>query len=174
MEQTLKNKFVNLLIGDIIAGKYAPGTALPSERELSEKLGVSRSVVRSGLAELSALRLIETMDRKGSIVQDVQLNASLPVLNAILSSQGQLYPQLMTGFPGSAAAYRNGNGAACCASPQRRGSLSALWAHPAGAGAAGGERGGAGAAELSISLPHRPRERQPHLSHIPLLHAPHV
>ena len=55
MEQTLKNKFVNLLIGDIIAGKYAPGTALPSERELSEKLGVSRSVVRSGLAELSAL-----------------------------------------------------------------------------------------------------------------------
>ena len=98
MEQTLKNKFVNLLIGDIIAGKYAPGTALPSERELSEKLGVSRSVVRSGLAELSALRLIETVDRKGSIVQDVQLNASLPVLNAILSSQGQLYPQLMTGF----------------------------------------------------------------------------
>ena len=54
-EETLKNKFVNLLIGDIIAGKYAPGTALPSERELSEKLGVSRSVVRSGLAELSAL-----------------------------------------------------------------------------------------------------------------------
>ena len=98
MEQTLKNKFVNMLIGDIVAGKYAPGTALPSERELSEKLGVSRSVVRSGLAELSALRLIETMDRKGSIVQDVQLNASLPVLNAILSSQGQLYPQLMTGF----------------------------------------------------------------------------
>ncbi|NLL62859.1 MAG: FadR family transcriptional regulator [Ruminococcaceae bacterium] len=96
--QRLKDKFVNIIIRDIIAGKYPAGSVLPSERELAEQLGMSRTVVRSGLAELSAIQLIETLDRKGSIVQDIQSNASLPVLNAILSSQGQLYPELMKGF----------------------------------------------------------------------------
>lgn len=100
MEQKLKlkDKFVNTVIGDIVSGKYPVGTALPSEREFAEQLGISRTFVRSGLAELAAIRLIETMDRKGSIVRDIQRNASLPVLNAILSSQGHLYPELMTGF----------------------------------------------------------------------------
>lgn len=94
----LKDSFVKSIIADILSGNYTAGSILPSERELSEKMSVSRTVVRSGLAELSAIGLIKTVDRVGSIVQNVEYNASMPVIDAILSSQGKLSPKLMQGF----------------------------------------------------------------------------
>ncbi|WP_255471330.1 FadR/GntR family transcriptional regulator [Paracoccus sp. M683] len=48
----------------IIAGEFPPGARLPSESELTQRHGVSRTVVREAFARLRADGLIET--RKGS------------------------------------------------------------------------------------------------------------
>ena len=96
--ESLKDRFVKQLTADIISGKYRIGDNLPSERELCEIFGMSRTVVRAGLVELAANRFIETRDRSGSVVLDYQRNASLSVLNAIFDSGGNLSEELMRGF----------------------------------------------------------------------------
>src|SRR5690554_8053789 len=55
----------------ILEGGLAPGQKIPSERQLSTKLGVSRSVVREALHELQARGVIETRHRKGSFVASI-------------------------------------------------------------------------------------------------------
>lgn len=97
-DESLKDRFIKLLIADIISGKYKIGDNLPSERELCDKFGISRTVVRAGLVEMATNRFIETHDRSGSVVLDYQRNASLSVLNAILDSGGNLSEELMRGF----------------------------------------------------------------------------
>ncbi|CAN5159541.1 MAG: winged helix-turn-helix domain-containing protein [Acidobacteriota bacterium] len=44
----------------IESGKLKPGESLPSERALSEQLGVNRKTVRAAFAQLADERLIET------------------------------------------------------------------------------------------------------------------
>lgn len=48
---------------------YAPGDALPSQRDLAERLGVSRASLREALSSLSALGMISVQAGKGVFVQ---------------------------------------------------------------------------------------------------------
>lgn len=59
-----------LLAQKISAGDYRPGQLLPSERALSEKYGLSRSMVREALRTLSERRLIEVLPGRGSQVRE--------------------------------------------------------------------------------------------------------
>ena len=52
----------------ILDGTLMPEKKIPSERQLSEKLGVSRSVIREALHELQGRGIIETRHGKGSFV----------------------------------------------------------------------------------------------------------
>jgi DNA-binding FadR family transcriptional regulator len=52
----------------ILSGKLAPGAQLPSERELSAELGVSRSVVREALGRLASLGLVRSVHGSGTRV----------------------------------------------------------------------------------------------------------
>jgi DNA-binding FadR family transcriptional regulator len=54
---------------DILSGKLAPGELLPSERELSARLGVSRSVVREALGRLTSLGLVRSLHGSGTRVE---------------------------------------------------------------------------------------------------------
>lgn len=49
----------------ILNGKLAAGDKLPTERELVEQLGVSRTVLREALSGLEALGLLETRGTRG-------------------------------------------------------------------------------------------------------------
>jgi GntR family transcriptional repressor for pyruvate dehydrogenase complex len=51
-------------------GGYLPGDALPSQRDLSEQLGVSRASLREALSSLSALGLVSVQPGKGVFVQE--------------------------------------------------------------------------------------------------------
>lgn len=55
----------------VLRGILRPGERLPSERELSEKLGVSRPSLREALAELQDRGLLETRAGAGVFVADV-------------------------------------------------------------------------------------------------------
>jgi DNA-binding FadR family transcriptional regulator len=57
------------LLAAIESGEYAPGAALPSERELCEIFGVSRVSVREAIAGLEAMNLITVRQGLGAFVQ---------------------------------------------------------------------------------------------------------
>jgi GntR family transcriptional repressor for pyruvate dehydrogenase complex len=53
----------------ILAGELAPGTLLPSEREISAQMNVSRSVVREALGRLASAGLVCIRARSGARVE---------------------------------------------------------------------------------------------------------
>jgi DNA-binding transcriptional regulator YhcF (GntR family) len=56
-------------IRDLISsGSLQRGDRLPSERELAEKLGVSRESIREGLKHLHSIGLVETRSHRGTFV----------------------------------------------------------------------------------------------------------
>lgn len=61
------------LSSEILNGKYNIGELLPSEPELSQRFGVSRSTVRAALRSLQDIGLIISQQGVGSIVQQTKL-----------------------------------------------------------------------------------------------------
>ncbi len=61
------------LAEDIVAKRLGAGVLLPAEARLSERLGVSRSVVREGIRSLAATGLVATRHGVGSLVNDSSL-----------------------------------------------------------------------------------------------------
>lgn len=52
----------------ILDGDYAPGAALPGQRELAESLGISRASLREAISMLEALGLLRSFAGKGVFV----------------------------------------------------------------------------------------------------------
>ncbi|MFR5421386.1 MAG: GntR family transcriptional regulator [Oscillospiraceae bacterium] len=55
---TLRELFVDQVIGMIFSGELKVGDRLPSERELSEQMHISRSMVHTGLEDLERMGFI--------------------------------------------------------------------------------------------------------------------
>lgn len=66
----------------IEAGVYPVGGRLPSERELSEELGVSRPVVREAVIVLESKGLVQTRHGAGVFVQSNAANANITTLDS--------------------------------------------------------------------------------------------
>lgn len=64
----LSTKIVQQIINDIDNGTYPAGEKLPTEHELIEMFGVSRTVIREVIANLRASNLIKTEQGKGAFV----------------------------------------------------------------------------------------------------------
>jgi multiple sugar transport system substrate-binding protein len=58
----------NLVFEDIVSGKYGPGDRLPTEHELCERYGISRTPIHRALSELADEGVIIRTRRKGSFV----------------------------------------------------------------------------------------------------------
>ncbi|MFL9871348.1 transcriptional regulator GlcC [Paraburkholderia megapolitana] len=71
----------------IVDGVLKSGQTLPSERRLTEKLGVSRTALREGLKILRARGIIETSHGKGSFVANLTAQPALSPLMHLLGSQ---------------------------------------------------------------------------------------
>ena len=70
----------------ILRGILRPGDRLPAERELSERLGVSRPSLRDAVADLSERGLLVTRAGSGIFVADVLGNAFSPALTRLFAS----------------------------------------------------------------------------------------
>ncbi len=68
------------LRGDILRGRYAPGTRLPPERELALALGVNRLTLRAALSRLIAEGLVASFQGDGNRVLDFRTHAGLECL----------------------------------------------------------------------------------------------
>src|SRR5690606_3814540 len=64
-----------------------PGQALPSERRLQEKLGVSRTALREGLKVLRVRGLVQTAQGKGSFVANLAAQPMPSPMMHLLGSQ---------------------------------------------------------------------------------------
>lgn len=69
---------VEALRADIAEGAYRPGDRLPSEVQLTERFGVSRTVVREAVAGLRADRLVEPRQGAGVFVLEPPEEAPRP------------------------------------------------------------------------------------------------
>lgn len=74
---------VERIRGEILGGRLAAGSRLPSERELSLALGINRLTLRAALARLEAMGLIITRHGAGTMVAAWRERAGLDALGAL-------------------------------------------------------------------------------------------
>ncbi len=84
MTTTLAQRVVAGLKDKIFAGDLPPGGKLPSEAELIEEFGVSRTVVREAVTRLRAEGLVETFQGRGSFVLAMPEPSSFTVESAAI------------------------------------------------------------------------------------------
>jgi GntR family transcriptional regulator len=77
MKEPLYSIIANRAEARIRSGQWAPGSRLPSERELCEILDVSRATLRQALAELEERGLISRHQGRGTFVARPRLQAPL-------------------------------------------------------------------------------------------------
>ena len=70
----------------ILRGILRPGERLPAERELSDRLGVSRPSLRDAIAELSDRGLLVSRAGAGVFVAEVLGSAFSPALTQLFAS----------------------------------------------------------------------------------------
>ena len=74
-EPRLSDKVAELLLETILSRRLRPGERLPSERELGEQFGVSRTVIREAVRALAAKGLIDVRTGSGLRVAAVDASA---------------------------------------------------------------------------------------------------
>lgn len=85
---SLKDLFVRQIEDQIISGKLEIGTQLPPERELAERMGVSRTVVNAGIAEMAGKGFLEIRPRVGTFVQDFRRHGKVGTILSIMTYKG--------------------------------------------------------------------------------------
>jgi GntR family transcriptional regulator, transcriptional repressor for pyruvate dehydrogenase complex len=78
----VRQQLENLIVGDSIL----PGDRLPSEKAMSAKMGVSRSVVREAIQQLTAQGLVETRTGSGIYVRALGTHLVTEPMNLLLRS----------------------------------------------------------------------------------------
>jgi GntR family transcriptional repressor for pyruvate dehydrogenase complex len=68
-DQSLYERLGEKVLGLIASGTWKPGDRLPSERELGESFGVSRTVVREAVKALEARGVVQTVTGSGIYVR---------------------------------------------------------------------------------------------------------
>ena len=81
---------------DILLGRLAPGDALPSERRLSEDLGVNRHAVREALKRLQQAGLVAISQGGATRVRDWRRTGGLDLMLE-LGAEGAALPELHVG-----------------------------------------------------------------------------
>jgi DNA-binding FadR family transcriptional regulator len=77
--ETLSRRITRALIGSIIQGHYGPGDLLPTEEELCQQLGVSRSVVREATKAVTILGMVRSRQGRGTeVLPDENWNEFAP------------------------------------------------------------------------------------------------
>ena len=78
----------------LILKKLRPGDKLPSERELAEMLGVSRSSIRDAIRSLELVGLVEPRQGAGTVVKEISTSALASPLGAVLRHKREAVSEL--------------------------------------------------------------------------------
>ena len=83
---TIMELFESRIQASILSGDLREGEKLPSEREMAEKMGISKSAVHLGLKNLERSGFIRIEPRKGIYVENWAEKGGLETLAALLKS----------------------------------------------------------------------------------------
>lgn len=93
-EPRLSDRVAALLLDTIVARGLQPGDRLPSERELGEQFGVSRTVIREAVRALAAKGVIEVRTGSGLRVAAVDASAVSESMSLYLRGGTVEYPKV--------------------------------------------------------------------------------
>jgi GntR family transcriptional repressor for pyruvate dehydrogenase complex len=79
-KRSLPDRVFEQLVTEIVSGRYPPGEAIPSERELSEVFSVNRHVVREAVKRLQQIGLLSVVQGGRTKVLDFRRSAGLDLL----------------------------------------------------------------------------------------------
>ena len=86
----LHEEIVTLIQSQILKGEIAPGTKLPTERDLAEKFGVNRSTVREALRKLESQELLDIRHGDGVYARDFTDSGSLDLIKTLIYLNDEL------------------------------------------------------------------------------------
>jgi GntR family transcriptional regulator, transcriptional repressor for pyruvate dehydrogenase complex len=87
---SLPDQVFHRLVSDVLAGRYAPGERLPTQRALAADLGVNMASVREGVKRLEQLGLVEVRHGDAMRVRDWRLHGGPDVLVHLIARAGAL------------------------------------------------------------------------------------
>ena len=87
---SLPDQVFHRLVSDVLAGRFAPGERLPTQRALAAELGVNMASVREGVKRLEQLGLVEVRHGDAMRVRDWRLHGGLDVLVHLIARAGSL------------------------------------------------------------------------------------
>jgi GntR family transcriptional regulator, transcriptional repressor for pyruvate dehydrogenase complex len=85
---TLRDLFVRQIIDMIFSGELKTGEKLPTERDMAEKMNISRSMVHIGLEDLNRMGFVRIEPRAGAYVADYAGCGNFETLGAIVKYTG--------------------------------------------------------------------------------------
>lgn len=88
--KSVAERVAQTLRSAIVKGRFQPGDALPSERELAERYDVNRSSIREAMKRLEGWGLVTIRHGGATRVTEFLLNAGLSVLPELLEAGGEL------------------------------------------------------------------------------------
>ena len=87
---SLPDQVFHRLVSDVLAGRFAPGERLPTQRALAAELGVNMASVREGVKRLEQLGLVEVRHGDAMRVRDWRLHGGPDVLVHLIAREGAL------------------------------------------------------------------------------------
>ncbi len=88
--RSVPDEVYDQLLAELLDGEFGPGQPLPSERRLSEVLGVSRPAVREALQRLAHAGLVEVRQGDATTARDFRRTGGLDLLPRLLIVGGEL------------------------------------------------------------------------------------
>jgi DNA-binding FadR family transcriptional regulator len=93
-KQALADEIVNEFLEMIKSGELKPGDKLPSERELTEQMQVSRTSLREALRALSVMNIIDIRQGQGTFVTTLKPDLLVEHLEFVFSLEDSTFLQL--------------------------------------------------------------------------------
>jgi len=79
----------------IETGQLKPGDKLPSERKLSEKIGIGRTYVRDAIKKLEFYGILKTLPQSGTVVSNMGISSISGIISNILKMNGSSFFSLV-------------------------------------------------------------------------------
>ncbi len=78
------DKIIQQIRSLIISGQLRPGDKLPSERQLSERIGLGRTYVRDAIKRLEFYGILKTLPQSGTVVAGIGISALEGLITNVL------------------------------------------------------------------------------------------
>lgn len=88
---TVRQMFMERIVGMIVSGELKPGDKLPSERDMAAQAKISKSAVHFAMVELERMGFVKTILRQGTYVRDFTRTGTAESLNLLTSTKNFHY-----------------------------------------------------------------------------------